>query len=163
MRSSKPQPSWSLGLAAALVLVSATLCRAQFAELAARVPDGANAVFIIDVDQIMRSQLATNQGWSTKQQAMYEAGLLMVPPEASQVLAATKLDFETMRPEWQVFLMNLKREPAMSQLAERYNGTLDKWGATPWSCCRASPTSHNLDRGWAASANLPIARTSHGG
>ena len=128
MRSSKPQPSWSLGLAAALVLVSATLCRAQFAELAARVPDGANAVFIIDVDQIMRSQLATNQGWSTKQQAMYEAGLLMLPPEASQVLAATKLDFETMRPEWQVFLMNLKREPAMSQLAERYNGTLDRVG-----------------------------------
>jgi hypothetical protein len=60
MRSSKPQPSWSLGLAAALVLVSATLCRAQFADLAARVPDGANAVFIVDVDQIMRSQLATN-------------------------------------------------------------------------------------------------------
>ena len=128
MRLSNPQPYLSLGLAAALVLASATRCRAQFAELSARVPDGANAIFVIDVDQIMRSQFATNQGWSTKQQAMYEAGFLMLLPEASQMLAATKLDFETMRPEWEVFLMNLNREPSMSQLAERYNGTLDKVG-----------------------------------
>ena len=163
MRSSNPQTHVSLGLAAALVLASATLCRAQFAELAARVPDGANAIFVIDVDQIMRSPLATNQGWSAKQQAMYEAGLLMVPPEASQLLAATKLDFETMQPEWQVFLMNLKREPRCRNWPSATTVPWTRWGATPWSCCRASPTSHNLDRGWSASANLPIARTSHGG
>ena len=33
-----------------------------------------------------------------------------------------------MSPTWQVFLMNLNREPSMSQLALRYNGTLDKVG-----------------------------------
>ena len=56
----------------------------------------------------MRSQFATSQGWSTRQKAMYEAGFLMLLPEASQLLAATKLNFETVRPEWEVFLMNLK-------------------------------------------------------
>ena len=129
MRLSNPQTYLSFGLAAALVVVaSATRCSAQFAELSARVPDGANTIFVIDVDQIMRSPLATNQGWSTKQEAMYEAGFLMLLPEASQMLAATKLDFETMRPEWEVFLMNLNREPSMSKLAERYNGIVDKVG-----------------------------------
>ena len=128
MRLSNPQTYLSFGLAAALVVASATRCSAQFAELSARVPDGANTIFVIDVDQIMRSPFATNQGWSTKQKAMYEAGFLMLLPEASQLLAATKLDFETMRPEWEVFLMNLNKEPSMPKLAERYNGIVDKVG-----------------------------------
>ena len=96
--------------------------------MAARVPDGANTIFVIDVDQIMRSPFATNQDWSTRKEAMYQAGFLMLLPGTSQMLAATKMDFETMRPEWEVFLMNLNREPDMSQLASRYSGSLDRIG-----------------------------------
>ena len=148
MRLSNFQIYLSFGLTAALVVVaSATRCSAQFAELSARVPDGANTIFLIDVNPIIRSPFATRQGWSTRQEAMYEAGFLMLLPEASQMLAATKLDFEAMRPVWEVVLMNLNRGPSMSKLAERYNGMVDKLGVTPWSCCRASPTSHSLDRG----------------
>lgn len=128
MRLSNFQTYLSAGLATALVMASATRCRAQFTELAARVPDGANAIFVVEMDQIMHSPLAASQGWATKQQALFDAGLLMLPPEASQLLAATKLNFETMQPEWEVFLMNLNREPAMAKLAERYNGALDKVG-----------------------------------
>ena len=128
MRSSNPRTRVCLGFSTALVLVSATLCRAQFTDLAARVPDGANAIFLIDVDQLMRSSMATQEDWRNQKQAMYDSGLLMVPPEASQVLAAAKFDFETVSPVWQILLMKLDREPSLPDVAIRFNGMLDKVG-----------------------------------
>ena len=60
----------NLILAAAVVLASTTPCLAQFADLAARVPDGANAIFLIDVDQILRSSMATKEDWRNQKQQM---------------------------------------------------------------------------------------------
>jgi len=118
----------ALGFAAMTVLTGTALCPAQFADLATRVPDGTNAVFLIDVDQIMRSAMATQEGWRNQKQEMYDSGLLMVPPEASQILAGAKFDFQTVLPAWQISLMKLDREPSLPEVVVRFNGTLDKVG-----------------------------------
>jgi hypothetical protein len=112
-------------LVVCLVLNSA---QAQFGDLADRVPDGANTIVMIDVERLLQSPIAKREGWSNRHQALFEAGLLMVPPRATQFLASAKLKYDTLTPEWQVALRKLDHEVAISEVALRYSGSVDEIG-----------------------------------
>jgi len=98
---------------------------AQFRELTKRIPDGANAIFFVDVNKLQNSPLGKSQNWREKQEQAFAAGVEAIPPEANHFVAAAKLDLETKQPEWQVGLMELKYDPSLPKVAVRYRGTTD--------------------------------------
>ncbi|PQO33200.1 hypothetical protein C5Y96_10110 [Blastopirellula marina] len=98
---------------------------AQFRELTKRIPDGANAIFFVDVNKLQNSPLGKDHNWREKQEEAFEAGIEAIPPQANTFVAAAKLDLETKHPEWQVGLMDLKYDPSLPKVAVRYQGTTD--------------------------------------
>ncbi|MEW4563068.1 hypothetical protein AB1K70_11115 [Bremerella sp. JC770] len=97
----------------------------QFRELTKRIPDGANAIFFVDVNKLQNSPLGKQHNWRQKQEEAFAAGVEAIPPQANQFVAAAKLDLETKQPEWQVGLMELKYDPSLPKVAVRYQGTTD--------------------------------------
>lgn len=98
---------------------------AQFRELTKRIPDGANAIFFVDVNKLQNSPLGKAHNWREKQEEAFEAGIEVIPPQANNFVAAAKLDLETKQPEWQVGLMELKYDPSLPKVAVRYQGSTD--------------------------------------
>lgn len=98
---------------------------AQFRELTKRIPDGANAIFFVDVNKLQNSPLGKAHNWREKQEEAFEAGIETIPPQANNFVAAAKLDLDTKHPEWQVGLMELKYDPSLPKVAVRYQGTTD--------------------------------------
>lgn len=97
----------------------------QFRELTKRIPDGANAIFFVDVNKLQNSPLGKAHNWREKQEEAFEAGIEAIPPQANHFVAAAKLDLETKQPDWQVGLMELKYDPSLPKVAVRYQGTTD--------------------------------------
>ena len=98
---------------------------AQFRELTKRIPDGANAIFFVDVNQLQNSPLGKSQNWREKQEQAFDAGIEAIPPQANHFVAAAKLDLETKQADWQVGLMELRYDPSLPKVAVRYQGTTD--------------------------------------
>lgn len=114
------------GLVGITILTSLpTSSFAQFRELTKRIPDGANAIFFVDVNKLQNSPLGKAHNWREKQEEAFEAGIEAIPPQANTFVAAAKLDLETKQPEWQVGLMELKYDPSLPKVAVRYQGTTD--------------------------------------
>ncbi|MCA9269091.1 MAG: hypothetical protein KDA41_11500, partial [Planctomycetales bacterium] len=55
----------------------------------------------------------------------FASGLVIVPPEAVKFVAAAQLDVQSLRPKWQVAMMEVAYEPSMAKAAARLNGTVD--------------------------------------
>ncbi len=98
---------------------------AQFRELTKRIPDGANAIFFVDVNKLQNSPQGKTQNWREKQEQAFEAGIEAIPPQANHFVAAAKLDLDTKQADWQVGLMELKYDPSLPKVAVRYQGTTD--------------------------------------
>lgn len=98
---------------------------AQFHELTKRIPDGANAIFFVDVNKLQNSPLGKAHNWREKQEDAFEAGVESIPPQANTFVAAAKLDLRTKHPDWEVGLMELKYDPSLPKIAVRYQGTTD--------------------------------------
>ena len=98
---------------------------AQFVGLTSRIPNGANTIILIDIKQIHHSPFGKAQNLAARHQADFEAGLIMVPPDADKYVGVAKLDFGTMTPVWEVSLLNLDHDVDMVQLATRYQGSVD--------------------------------------
>ncbi|MBI1247030.1 hypothetical protein GC197_04205 [bacterium] len=105
--------------------------KAQFKELTRRVPDGANTILFIDVDQLQNSPMGKAQNWRAKHEQAFEAGLDTVPPQAIDFIAAAKLDLATKRAVWQAGVMRLRYDPSIPKVAVRYQGTTDYLGERP--------------------------------
>ncbi|MFT5525816.1 MAG: hypothetical protein ACI9G1_002302 [Pirellulaceae bacterium] len=112
------------GVAVALV---ASVANAQkFDNLLSRVPDGANTLILIDVEKLHDSPLGKKEGWRTKHENAFSAGVAGVPPQASVFVKAAKLDYGTLDTDWEVSLMDLNYEPNIAKIAARYQGTTDR-------------------------------------
>lgn len=78
-------------LAGAIVIGPIAAARGQqFDELAKRLPAGANAVVLLNVDKILSSPMGVVEGWKTKHEQRYSAGLSVIPPDALQAIFATQ-------------------------------------------------------------------------
>ncbi|RCS50662.1 hypothetical protein DTL42_11220 [Bremerella cremea] len=116
---------WGL-LALFIFSTLGSISQAQFRELSKRIPDGANTIVFIDVQQLQNSPLGKSQNWRGQQEKVFEAGLGMVPPQAVEFVAAAKLDLATKQADWQVGLIKLAYDPSIAKIAVRYQGTTDK-------------------------------------
>ena len=109
---------------------AASQSSAQFQDMVRHVPKGANAIMILNVDNILASPMGVREGWKANLEKAFAAGMIRVPPKANRFVLASQIDFEFMKPNWEAALAEAKRVPWMSKIAKEYEGTLDKIGET---------------------------------
>ena len=112
------------------VLVMAGPAAAQFRDLVSHVPNGANALVILNVEKILSSPLGEREGWKSNLEKAFSAGMVRVPPKAKRFIMAAQIDFEFMKPNWEAAVADLERAPSMGKIAKEYEATPDKFGDT---------------------------------
>jgi hypothetical protein len=99
---------------------------AQFGSLTARIPHGANALVVLNVEKILATPLAKTQNWREKHENAAAAGLTILPPTAQQFIMASNMDVEFMEPVWEIAMANLRNEPSLPKIAARWGGQVDR-------------------------------------
>jgi hypothetical protein len=97
-----------------------------FGSLAARIPNEANALVLIDVEQTMAAPLAREQGWARKLEMAYVERPVFLPPEAKKLVLAAALqpdhDFQA---TWEAAVMELMEPAAVRSIARSESGYVD--------------------------------------
>ena len=106
--------------------IGATEVLAQFGALSRRIPNGANAIVVLNIEKIHQSPLAQEQNWRAQQENAAAAGLTILPPSADQFIMAAKMDYDFMEPVWETALARLHYEPDLPKFAARFGGTVDR-------------------------------------
>jgi hypothetical protein len=105
--------------------------RGQFEELAARVPDTANALALFNVDKIAAGDQALRADLKQEYEESFRAGRVLLPPGASRCIAAAQLDFGSMQPLWELTLVDYKQEPNLSLIARQHGGQIESISGAP--------------------------------
>ena len=113
------------------VLVVAPHAAAQFEELAAKVPATANAIVLLDGQRLLASPLAAREGWKEKYEQAFASGLVTIAPDTQRLVLASQLDYEYMRPQWEVAIADVGKARTAAEIARLTKGTLDPIGDTP--------------------------------
>jgi hypothetical protein len=109
-------------------LLVAAVARAEFPQMAAAVPADANVMMLVDFDRIAKSDLAAKSNFKEKYEQMYASGIMTMPPDTALGLVAAQVDFEFVRPIWEMGVLELNREPSLAHIAEMTKGSLDSIG-----------------------------------
>ncbi len=98
----------------------------QFEELAKWLPDSANTIVLVRAQDILQSQIAEKEHWKTDQLKAFQAGASFLPPATDRLLMAANIDFEFMKPAWQITVLE-KSGPAIdiSNVAQRVGGNIE--------------------------------------
>jgi formate dehydrogenase maturation protein FdhE len=119
--------AWAWRAMVALGLVSWCIqpAHAQFRELVERLPKSANSVLLLNVTKAVNSPMGVREGWKKKIEKSFEAGLIRVPPLATNYVIASQLDLEFMEPIWTAAVVDLSEAVSLPKIAERRRGTAD--------------------------------------
>ena len=98
---------------------------AQFGELLSRVPAGANAVVLLNMEKAEASPFGVEQGWKRDRHKAFEDGMVRVPPQASRFVLASQMDLEFMQPIWEVAVLNVTEPVSLGDIAHKRSGKLD--------------------------------------
>ena len=113
-------------LAAILLMVDSSCMASEFNDLLARVPGGANAIMLFDVEKTLATPLAKQSGWDLK---ITEGGAdrpMYLPPEADKVVVAVQVDMvRGFRRSWETAVMGLTEQMPMRLIARAEGGSLD--------------------------------------
>ncbi len=99
---------------------------AQLDQLAIRVPSSANAIVIINAKAAYASPLARAQNWTQGDMQAHNDGMMNLPTSVESFLMAAEMDFEFMQPYWEISVAHVRQMPAMSDIATRSGGRLDR-------------------------------------
>lgn len=118
---------------ALLVCTSISRGRAEeFADLARRIPAGANALVLIDMEQMMKAPLAIDQGCSRNLEAAYVERPIFLPPEAKKlVLGAALQPNHDFLGKWDVAVMELAEPVAVRSIARSESGYVEQVNGVP--------------------------------
>lgn len=127
MSTSKRQWIGLVFCAGIAVLGAAGPAAAQsYYELLRRVPDSANALVLVNVEDLLRSPISLKEGWQQRQESKYLAGV-SVPPDTKQMLQASKVDWtEGARSVWDVCLVDVDHQISIPTVARSEGGYVDK-------------------------------------
>lgn len=98
--------------------------RAQFTALAKRIPSGANTVILWNAEKVFASPIAKREGWSKSYDKAFAAGLVRLPADTLQFMAASQTDFATLEPVWQVSMIVTGKSHSMADVARLRKGTV---------------------------------------
>ncbi|HEX5102201.1 MAG TPA: hypothetical protein VFV87_00215 [Pirellulaceae bacterium] len=111
-----------------LGLVLAAPAAAQFEALAAKVPSTANAIVLLDGQKVMSSPLAEKEGWKEKYEAAFASGVVTIAPDTRHMVLASQMDYQYMRPLWEVAIGDFADSRSVAEIARRTKGTIDSLG-----------------------------------
>ena len=97
--------------------LSSTNARAQFEELAAHVPESANALALFNVDQVRQSNSASQATWKAEYEKLLREGRVSLPPGVSRCIAAAQLEIGSLEPLWEITLVDYDQEPDLTSIA----------------------------------------------
>jgi hypothetical protein len=112
-------------------LSSVALGQDPFGALVNRVPRSANAVVILNVEKILSSPVAVQEGWRDDMAKSFESGLIRVPPQAVRFVLGAEIDLEFMEPKWEVALADMAVDWSTEEVMKRRGGTPDTVGGLP--------------------------------
>lgn len=117
--------SGALLAALAAALWGSAASAATLAELARRLPDGANAVVVVDARGVYASALGQREKIAQRYADRFEAAPLLLPPSAERGVLASNLDLQTLRPAWEAAVIELGADPSLGDIARRRGGHSD--------------------------------------
>lgn len=125
--------TWGFAILATSLAASQAL--ADPAEMAKRLPPGANSIAYINVDGIFSSKLGQAEKWSEQLADAYATRPLVIPPDAKQVMMAAWIEPTTTDPMWEVSLIQVSKTIAMDRIARAEGGYTDSLGGkmAAWS------------------------------
>jgi hypothetical protein len=116
------------------LLVSAILVQrglGQFDEMVKHIPAGANALVLVNAEKIFASAVAKSGGWEAQRGKRFESGVTCIPAKAVRAVIASQLDLETMRPQWDVAVIDFPAAPSLADIQQHFGGLEDTLGNTP--------------------------------
>jgi hypothetical protein len=117
---------------AAVVLLSTAAGRSQAADavtdLLGWVPGRANAVLLIDADEVQKSQVAVKGNWGAGTEPTF--GLGSLPPNAARLVVASQLD-PSGGATWEVVVASQRKPVAEPDFVRRNGGTPTTLGGRP--------------------------------
>lgn len=119
---------FSICTIALTVACIASAAPADTGALLSRVPHGANAIAIIDVDGLVKSPMGVKEHWKEKLKNAYAATPMMVPPNVARLVLASWIDPGSLAPIWEASVMEMKTTPSMEKIAKAENGYVDTIG-----------------------------------
>jgi hypothetical protein len=104
-------------------------------QLTTRLPQGANAIIAADVGYLRASPQAGQMRWVARGAESGATALLPSIPGIKHLCLGAHLDFDSMRPDWQLALLEVAPAPSIDQLAQAMRGYTDTIGGAPaaWS------------------------------
>lgn len=117
-------------------LAASSAAQAQASELLNYIPPGSNSVVIVDVQGLLSSQLAQQQGWADRQAAGYSQRPVLLPADALNVVIGAQLDTAgDLSLNWEVAALTLNRVFSADQIALPEGGYIDTIGgvSTVWT------------------------------
>jgi hypothetical protein len=110
------------------VLSSSSILAAPFESLVRKVPEGANAIVLVNVQQILGSEFARSHDSKQKLADAFAERALLIPPDATQFVLAAQFDLEHFTRIWEAAVMELKHQPNFEQAAQATGRTVEKVG-----------------------------------
>ena len=98
---------------------------AQFSGMLSRVPKDANTAVFINVEKLLGSPVAERERWRARSEAAFAAGVSAVPPTASEVVLAGRIDVEYGKSIWELALVKLSEDVNVARVAQRFGGSVD--------------------------------------
>ena len=74
---------------------------------------------------------SAREGWKDKYEQAFAAGLVSIPPTLERMILAAELDYEYMKPRWELVVGDLADSRSAAQIARMTKGTLDPIGNVP--------------------------------
>ncbi|HUY91839.1 MAG TPA: hypothetical protein VMV10_24070 [Pirellulales bacterium] len=125
-----PSRTVAIGLLAIPILLSVQ-ARGQFPELAARVPETANALALFNVAQVGERNQALRANWRSEYEKSFRAGRVFLPPGASRCVASAQLDIGSLQPLWEITLVDYEQEPDLAQIAAQHHSQIESVAGAP--------------------------------
>jgi hypothetical protein len=82
-------------------------------------------LILIDADKLFGSPLADKERWAARRKAAFESGISALPPDASAVVMAAQMDFESGVNHWELALTRFSQGRDVATAAKRFGGSLD--------------------------------------
>jgi hypothetical protein len=112
-------------------LSSPPAAKAQFEQLLTKIPSSANAVVLLDAERLFASPLGVREGWKDKYEQSFASGLVTMSPDTQRLVLATQLDYEFMKPQWEVAVADFGKGRSAAEVARSAKGILEKIGDVP--------------------------------
>ena len=101
------------------------------AELLDHVPAGANALAVVDATQLFGSPLAQRESWAAAYADAYGSTPLLMPPDTTSMVLAADLDFEFLKPRWEVAVLDVTEQRTAESIAAKTGGVVDLIAGRP--------------------------------